>query len=1062
MMKKIRPTLLMMAICLCISVNAQEIDGIIADVIESQFSGSGYDHNVSYLDFSANNIIENTNDVDISILNSNSSNTAPNTDDPNNNSIIIWGDNGSDINIDNAPLTSNLSIDIESALDTNVSFSTKQKVWKVTENGNIPTVSIKIPLEFIENNSELGKYYMFISDNEVFDTSSKFRIMTLNSNGYLETNHNFEGISYITFGFSPQISEERSIKFDGVDDFIEINETADINPSEFTISAWIKHNSETSTKASIVSKRSSNFSTGFDFSLVSNNRIKIIWKNEQAQSLVSNTSIPNNEWHHVAVTYNNSIVSIYIDGVLDTSAFKSTLIPNNESLLIGASDKNSPVQHFKGSIDEVRIWNIGLNQDQLRFIMNQEISNSNGLVSGSELPNSITKNDISSIPWSFLTAYYPMSNFTHNAVIDASGNNNDGILKNISTVDLETTPLPFTSKQNGDWNNASSWSLTDDLYIPGSASIVDPNITIDWNIVKTTHNITMSNETLPASKFQNRTILSLDIENRLAVLGDNETHSGNGLTVTHFLKLNGKLDLQGESQLIQPIDSDLEVLSNGHLERDQQGTGSEFTYNYWSSPVTKQNASVNSFKVIDVLKDGTNTENPLTINFSSSGYNGAPTSPIKIADYWIWKYANSASGNYSSWQHIRRTGTIFPGEGFTMKGPGIEDETLKQNYVFSGKPNNGDINLTLAPNNEYLVGNPYPSAIDAKQFILDNTTNASGTGPTISGTLYFWNHYGGNSHAAQNYQGGYATYNFSGEVAAVSKGSILDNNINMTAPEKPGQYIPVGQGFFVIGKNGGTINFNNGQRIYKQEEGSNSVFMRGMADNFSKSADNRMKFRIGYSSTNTINRQLLLTIDSNTTSDIDWAYDGELNETQIDDMFWLINDEEFVIQASNDAEISAIYPLGIKISSDGLNTIKIDDLENVPDNFNIYLHDKVLNLYHDLRQSDYSVFLNAGEYLNRFEVTFGSDELLGIDDHSNQSIDILYSSDINQLVLINPNQIDVTSIVLFNMLGQSVTTYNTIIKSSHSEYDVNLSAGTYIVKLATKNQSVMTKKILVK
>ena len=240
--------------------------------------------------------------------------------------------------------------------------------------------------------------------------------------------------------------------------------------------------------------------------------------------------------------------------------------------------------------------------------MNQEISNNNGLVSGSELPNSITKNDISSIPWSSLTAYYPMSNFTYDAVIDASGNNNDGILKNISTVDLETAPLPFTSRQNGDWNNASSWSLADDLYIPGSASIVDPNRTIDWNIVKTTHNITISNETLPASKFQNRTILSLEIENTLAVLGDNEIHSGNGLTVTHYLKLDGKLDLQGESQLIQPIDSDLEVLSNGHLERDQQGTGSQFTYNYWSSPVTKQNASVNSFKVIDVLKDGTNTE----------------------------------------------------------------------------------------------------------------------------------------------------------------------------------------------------------------------------------------------------------------------------------------------------------------------------------------------------------------------------------------------------------------------------------------------------------------------
>ena len=60
-MKKIRPTLLMMAICLCISVNAQEIDGIIADVIESQFSGSGYDHNVSYLDLEYTKILNGSN-----------------------------------------------------------------------------------------------------------------------------------------------------------------------------------------------------------------------------------------------------------------------------------------------------------------------------------------------------------------------------------------------------------------------------------------------------------------------------------------------------------------------------------------------------------------------------------------------------------------------------------------------------------------------------------------------------------------------------------------------------------------------------------------------------------------------------------------------------------------------------------------------------------------------------------------------------------------------------------------------------------------------------------------
>src|SRR5690606_11766041 len=112
----------------------------------------------------------------------------------------------------------------------------------------------------------------------------------------------------------------------------------------------------------------------------------------------------------------------------------------------------------------------------------------------------------------------------------------------------------------------------------------------------------------------------------------------------------------------------------------------------------------------------------------------------------------------------------------------------------------------------------------------------------------------------------------------------------------------------------------------------------------------------------------------NATAGVDWAYDGELNEDQIDDMFWIINDNAYVIQASNEAEISTIYPLGIITSSDGINAITIDELEHVPNAVNIYLYDSSLDLYHDLRLSNYEIFLNAGDYFNRFYITFGTSD----------------------------------------------------------------------------------------
>ena len=50
----------------------------------------------------------------------------------------------------------------------------------------------------------------------------------------------------------------------------------------------------------------------------------------------------------------------------------------------------------------------------------------------------------------------------------------------------------------------------------------------------------------------------------------------------------------------------------------------------------------------------------------------------------------------------------------------------------------------------------------------------------------------------------------------------------------------------------------------------------------------------------------------------------------------------------------------LEVNEDGLNNITIDALENVPDELNIYVHDIALNIYHDLRTSDYEIFLNSG------------------------------------------------------------------------------------------------------
>nr|WP_321237364.1 choice-of-anchor D domain-containing protein [uncultured Psychroserpens sp.] len=1002
------------------------------------------------------------------IYDTNNQNIATNPTTFNDREFLVWGNNGADINLASSTISVNMSAGISPALTTNVSFTAMQRVWKVVETGgDVASAKVRLPQSAIRNITPPGSYYMFISSTGVFDPTADYRVMTADGSGNLETDYDFDGTKYITFGYAPQVIVERSVYFDGAVDYVDMEDALDLNPTGFTISAWIKRDAADTGAKSIVSKRDAAYTQGYDFRILTNNILNFSWKNGgPAQIITSSRPIPDDEWHHVAAIYDGAIMKLYIDGVETRSEAKTPPGDTDESFYIAAAGKNTPTQHFRGNIDEVRVWNTDITVDQLRFIMNQEIEENTAFVAGKVLPTTITKNDVGTIPWTDLAGYYPMSTYTYTNTEDASGNNNQGALRNLDTVDRQTAPLPYESQGNGDWTTDATWLNNAVQTLPNDLSIVDGTISIDWNIVRISHDVTIDTEIVLG---RDREVLGLMLDaGELTVDGNNaDSAAGNGLTVSHYLKVDGKIDLEGQSQLVQTTGSDLDPTSSGSLEKDQQGTADVHTYNYWSSPVGETNNTTNnnSYTVTDVMYDGVNP-----INFINSGYDGSDGTTISIADYWIWKFANQLDDDYSAWQHVRRNGTLLTGEGFTMKGPGSGTITDQQNYVFLGKPNNGDVNLTLNAGNDYLVGNPYPSAIDANQFITDNGPNITGAGadPLISGTLYFWEHWGGGSHNLQDYQGGYATYNYSGGVGAPSLGTNdPDVGTGGTPTKLPARYIPVSQGFFVVGESTGTINFNNGQRIYRKESLGTSVFVRNdgssdVANN--QDIDDRMKFRIGFNSINTIHRQLLLTIDETTTTGYDWAFDGRIYDNQMDDLFWMIDDEKYTIQGSNEAEPESVYPLGIKTRDDGLNTITIDSLEYVPDSIEIYIHDIENNTYHNLREADFEFFLPAGEYLNRFELTFsdGNADSLGVDDIKLKTLDVFYNNDTDSIALLNPNLVDVKSIELYNIIGQSITTIENISEMDYSEYEVkNLSTGTYIIKINTLS-GLLSKKVLVK
>ena len=505
--------------------------------------------------------------------------------------------------------------------------------------------------------------------------------------------------------------------------------------------------------------------------------------------------IPLDHWTHIGASYSdtNQELKVYVNGAIVAQDAVAGTLNADTSLFTIAKDASFDSDYFKGCIDDVRLYDIALSDTFFRKQIYQEIQNNSGVVSGVEIPLYITEtvNDVVvQLNWANLSRYYRFDVVKDDISDDFSTSPVDvgtgAKMYNIKKFTTQNAPMPFETTGSG----LLSTTLND-----AQKGLYGIDIeTTDWSIVRVKHtDVYIENQ-----QFFVGLLIEETDENSNPITFT--VNNGSELNISAYLKLDGLIDLEGESQLVQGMDSKLDVGMAGALEVEQQGTADTYTYNYWSSPVGVIDIGENnySFTVQDVMFDDS-----MPVNFNSNGYNGANTNPVTIADYWIWKYANNPSSTYSAWQHVRRTGTIQSGEGFTMKGPGSGEITDDFSYVFNGKPNNGDVNLPIDAGNDYLIGNPYPSAIDANEFILDNGPNHDGAGgaPLINGALYFWEHWGGGTHNLTSYQGGYATYNLSGGTAAVSYGVIDPNFSTGGTPNKiPGRYVPISQGFFVVGR----------------------------------------------------------------------------------------------------------------------------------------------------------------------------------------------------------------------------------------------------------------------
>ncbi|WP_343695966.1 T9SS sorting signal type C domain-containing protein [Flavobacterium sp.] len=494
-------------------------------------------------------------------------------------------------------------------------------------------------------------------------------------------------------------------------------------------------------------------------------------------------------------------------------------------------------------------------------------------------------------------------------------------------------------------------------------------------------------------------------------------NSNHTLTITNSVSNNGGLlTFENNASLLQIND----VVNTGNIIYKRNTTPvRRYDFTYWSSPIVRTP--------------------PFTLH---------DLSPNTLSDKY---YSHSA---ISGWI-INYNGTLEmkPGYGYIVRAPQDYDinSPVVYNSFLEGVPNNGTITVPLlAAEKSHLLGNPYPSAIYADQFIFDNSAS-------LYGTLYFWTH---NSAPSSSVPGD-AQFNYNSDDYAIYNltGSTSVGNLTGQGAGTPGNQIPplgyiaAGQAFFVKARNTTTAVFTNSMRV----SGNNSQFFKAAETN----KTNVEKHRVWLNMTNTQGafKQLLIGYIEGATNTWDNNYDGVTINGNIYLDFYSINEgRKLTVQGRalpfTDADI---VPLGYRSGIEGEFSIAIDHADGNLLNHPIYIEDKMTNTTHNLQESDYKFTTSTGTFLDRFVLKYNS-STLGVDDFENQQNNVLVSVK-NKNIKVNSNSDFIKEVSIFDIGGKLI--YNNK-KIENTELQIsNLQSGNQIliVKVTLDNGKTATRKI---
>jgi len=207
--------------------------------------------------------------------------------------------------------------------------------------------------------------------------------------------------------------KNKSAKFDGIDDYIDIPYQPFLYLPKFSISVWI--NTITQKDAEILTNDPdrSDCKHGYHLRVMADGSVRFSVDPSSecgsANYIFSDAIVNDGKWHHIVAVYNTTL-NLYVDSVLQSDTETGSYAAVMKSIRVGMSRSSDPSERnfFEGNIDELRIYNCPLSayevlslyyNDKKRILMPMlqlllfESDQTASLISGQAISDSVSEGE---------------------------------------------------------------------------------------------------------------------------------------------------------------------------------------------------------------------------------------------------------------------------------------------------------------------------------------------------------------------------------------------------------------------------------------------------------------------------------------------------------------------------------------------------------------------------------------------------------------------------------------------------------------------------------------------